>query len=270
MRTYSGVDNGSAGGLHLFQAARAAPGGTPWPARSWRSSSEAAWLETPAGRAAHRGRSAARAGPGTRRRHAAPPRELPRPPRPAPGTAVPGAARSLVPPSWPGTPTACRGRAARRSIMETATRNAPDGTAATTRPQGSAGPGRGWPPDFSRHRPRAPRWATTAAGDDPELLVALSFAGGHDAGQVDADGDGPGHGAGLAVLGGGVTDVVNDPAPAITARRTIGSASVTASRRRPELTSRLAVRPVPDGRTDRPRPGAAWRGCCRAGTGAPR
>src|SRR5690606_28266921 len=39
------------------------------------------------------------------------------------------------------------------------------------------------------------------------LLVALAFGGGHDAGQVDAYGDGPGHPAGLAVFGGGVADV---------------------------------------------------------------
>ena len=118
MRTYSGVDNGSAGGLHLFQAARAAPGGTPWPARSWRSSSEAAWLETPAGRAAHRGRSAARAGPGTRRRHAAPPREVPRPPRPAPGTAVP---------ARPGRWYRCPGRGRTPESRE----NGPVGTSAS-------------------------------------------------------------------------------------------------------------------------------------------
>jgi hypothetical protein len=38
-------------------------------------------------------------------------------------------------------------------------------------------------------------------------FVALAFAGGHDAGQVDADGDGPGHPAVLAVFGGGLFDV---------------------------------------------------------------
>src|SRR5690606_23632707 len=43
------------------------------------------------------------------------------------------------------------------------------------------------------------------------LLVALAFGGGHDAGQVDAYGDGPGHPAGLAVFGGGVADVGERP-----------------------------------------------------------
>jgi hypothetical protein len=41
---------------------------------------------------------------------------------------------------------------------------------------------------------------------------------------------------------------VNDPAAAIIASTVTGSASATASRRRPALTSRPAVLPVPDGR----------------------
>jgi hypothetical protein len=38
-------------------------------------------------------------------------------------------------------------------------------------------------------------------------LVSLPFAGGHETGEVDAHGDGPGHRPALAVLGGGVADV---------------------------------------------------------------
>jgi hypothetical protein len=44
------------------------------------------------------------------------------------------------------------------------------------------------------------------------------------------------------------------PAPAITASTVTGSASATASRRRPALTSRPAVLSVPDGPAGRPRP----------------
>jgi hypothetical protein len=91
-------------------------------------------------------------------------------------------------------------RAARRSIMETATRNAAGGTAATIRPQAV-----GW------------AWARMAArlSSTPPalLLVALPLAGGHHAGQVDADRHGPGHRAALAVLGGGVADVGERPGP---------------------------------------------------------
>ena len=47
---------------------------------------------------------------------------------------------------------------------------------------------------------------------------------------------------------------VNDPAPAMAASTVTGSASATASRRRPALTSRPAVRAVPDGPAGRPRP----------------
>jgi hypothetical protein len=47
-------------------------------------------------------------------------------------------------PAAPSSPAMRRGRrAARRSIIETATRNAAGGTAATMRPRPSAGPGRG-------------------------------------------------------------------------------------------------------------------------------
>lgn len=61
---------------------------------------------------------------------------------------------------------------------------------------------------------------------------------------------------------------VNDPAPAMTASAVTGSASATASRRRPAFTSRPAVR---DGQTGRPRPGAArHRSCCAGPTVPPR
>ncbi len=64
------------------QAAREVVGGWPSPARSWRSSSEAAWLETP-----RRARSASRVigcpcCPGARRRPAAGPSGAPGTPRP--------------------------------------------------------------------------------------------------------------------------------------------------------------------------------------------
>jgi hypothetical protein len=49
-----------------------------------------------------------------------------------------------------------------------------------------------------------------------------------------------------------------------------GSASATASRRRPAFTSRPAVLPVPDGPAGRPRPVPASRGYCYAGAGLPR
>ena len=63
---------------------------------------------------------------------------------------------------------------------------------------------------------------------------------------------------------------VNEPAPAITASTVTGSASATASSRRPALTSRPAVLPVPDGPAGRPRPGPASRGRCCARAGLPR
>jgi len=59
---------------------------------------------------------------------------------------------------------------------------------------------------------------------------------------------------------------VNDPAPAITASTVTGSASATASRRRPALTGRPAVPAVPDGR---PRPGPALRRYHCPGTAGP-
>jgi hypothetical protein len=51
----------------------------------------------------------------------------------------PGQDGELAASSWPGTAAGPggRARAARRSIIETATTNAADGTAATTRPQAS-------------------------------------------------------------------------------------------------------------------------------------
>ena len=59
---------------------------------------------------------------------------------------------------------------------------------------------------------------------------------------------------------------VNEPAPAMAASTVTGSASATASRRRPALTSRPAVLPVPDAPAGRPRPVPASRGyrCPRA------
>jgi hypothetical protein len=51
------------------------------------------------------------------------------------------------------------------------------------------------------------------ASGSPGALVALAFAGGHDTGQVDAHGDGPGHRAVLAMLGGRVADVHERPGP---------------------------------------------------------
>jgi hypothetical protein len=63
---------------------------------------------------------------------------------------------------------------------------------------------------------------------------------------------------------------VNDPAPAMTASTVTGSASATASSRRPALTGRPAVRPVRDGPAGRPRPRPASRRCRRARVGLPR
>jgi hypothetical protein len=60
---------------------------------------------------------------------------------------------------------------------------------------------------------------------------------------------------------------VNEPAPAMAASTVTGSASATASRRRPTLTSRPTVLPVADGPAGRPRLVPALRGwrCARAG-----
>ncbi len=106
-----------------------------------------------------------------------------------------------------------------------------------------------------------------ASGDGAVLLVALSFAAAMT--QVRsmqiavAQAIGPCWAAVSRMW-------VNDPAPAMTASTVTGRALATASRCRPALTSRPAVRPVPDGRTGSPRPGAALHRCCAGAAGPPR
>jgi len=134
----------------------------------------------------------------------------------------------------------------------------------------SAGPGRGWPqgsavPAREHHgRPRQP------PGDDALLLVALPLPGGHHAGQVDADSHGQDIGPPWPCWAAVSRIWVNDPAPAMAASTVTGSASATASRRRAALTSRPAVRLVPDGPAGRPWPGPASRGYRSARAGLPR
>ena len=173
------------------------------------------------------------------------------------------------------------GRAAQRgSIMETATRNAPDGTAATFRPQAV---GCAWARLAARLRPTPP--ASTMVGQDNRLVVMPSCLSRwrsraamtqvRSMQTATAQDIGPCWPCWAAVS----RMWVNDPAPAITASAATGSASAIASRRRPALTSRPAARPVRDGPAARPRPdtartpaaGEAARHChCCAGAGPPR
>jgi hypothetical protein len=248
------------------QAAREVVGGWPSPARSWRSSSEAAWLETP-----RRARSASRVigchcCPGARRRPAGRPSGAPRPPRPGPRPASryrdgrPGAdgrlpSTAVLARCWAGR------RAARRSIMETATRNTAATIRAPGRQLGAGEVGRQaqqCPTREHRDRPRQP------PGDDALLLVALPLAGGHRAGQVDADSHGPGHRTALAVLGGGVADMGERPRPGDGREHGDGQREQAAGGAH-EPSGRP---PVPDGPAGRPRPGPGLARLppCRSGT----
>ena len=102
----------------------------------------------------------------------------------------------------------------------------------------------------------------------PGLLVALAFAGGHDAGQVDADRHGPGHRAGLAVLGGGVADVGKRPCPGDD--RQHGDGQRVGDREQPVGGAHgPSGRPGRPGRPSPPRSGLARLLLCRDGGAAP-
>ena len=161
----------------------------------------------------------------------------------------------------PGGPRARQ--AARRSIIETATRNAAGGTAATTRSQSiRLGLGQvGGQAEADAAEP-APRWAMTAAGR--RLASCLSRWRSRAAmtqvrsmQTATAQDMGPCWPCWAAVS----RMWVNDPAPAMTASTVMGRASATASRRRPALTGHPAGRLVRDG--------PALRGHRCAGAGLP-
>jgi hypothetical protein len=172
-------------------------------------------------------------------------------------------------PTAPSSPAMRRGRrAARRSIIETATRNAAGGTAATIRPQAV---GWAWARLAARLSSAPP--ASTTAGHDSRLAgmpACLSrwrsrvpIRSMHTATAQDI---GPPWPCCAAVS----RMWVNEPAPAITASTVTGRASATVSRRRPALTSRPAVLAGPDGPAGRPRPRPASRGYRCGGAGPPR
>ena len=195
------------------------PGGRPSPARSWRSSSEAAWLDTPS-----RARSASRVigWPCWSWCSAAARRAAVRSASSPPSCGlVPGILHR-------GRPSR-RGRLADGAVLARDEAGAAGGAAldhrdrhqergrrdgghdpAPGRRLGLGQVGRQAQQHAAREhhgRPRQP------PGDDALLLVALPLAGGHHAGQVDADRHRPGHRAALAVLGGGVADVSERPRP---------------------------------------------------------
>ena len=145
-------------------------------------------------------------------------------------------------------------RAARRSIIETATRNAAGGTAATIRPQAV---GWAWARLAARLSSTPP--ASTTAGHDSRLAAMpcclsrwrsrAAITQVRSTQTATAQDIGPPWPCSAAVS----RMWVNDPAPAITASTVTGSASATASRRRPALTSRPAVLARP-GRPGGPSP----------------
>ena len=110
-------------------------------------------------------------------------------------------------------------------------------------PRRSAGLGRGRRPGSAVPRLRARRRAMTAARQGCRPACRAGARGRHDAGQVDADSDGPGHGSGLAVLGGGVADGGERPGPGDGREhddgQRVGDCEQAAARARP--------RPVPPG-----------------------
>jgi hypothetical protein len=188
-----------------------------------------------------------------------------RPRHRSPGTAVP--ARTAHPQRRPRPRSGGGGgrRGARSSRPRPGTRRAARRPRSGPRP--SAGPGPDWPPGSAAPRPRAPPWATTAASPYAELLVALPLAGGHHAGQVDADRHGPGHRPALAVLGGGVADVSERARPGD--HREHGDRQRVGDREQPAARahqpSRRPARPGRPGGPSPPRPGLASLPLCRSG-----